>query len=100
MTEKVLAGVTLLVCLVLLLRLMLGRPRQQRFDAAARRSWFWIKVKAVTLWRWRSLRREADQAARDAIARASGRPPRTDEDGEWKGNIYTPKGFRKPRKPH
>ena len=100
MIEKTLAGITLAVCVVLLIRLMLGRPRQQRFDAAARRLWFQTRVRALSLWRWRSMRRQADEAAREAIARASGRPARSSDEGEWKGNVYTPKDFGKPKKPH
>ena len=96
--EPVFAGVILLLCVLALLRLMLGRARQQRVDAVLRRGWFRLRVQALTLWRWRRIRRDADQAARDAIARASGKAARTD--GEWKGNVYEPDSFKKPRKPH
>ena len=42
---------------------------------------------------WRSHRRSAEKAAEEAIRRA--------RDGvERKGNVYTPKSFNKPRKPH
>jgi hypothetical protein len=95
MIEATLAGLTLAVCALLLVRLVLPARHRQRVDAAARRGWFRLRVRAVTLWRWRRLRREADEAAREAIERASRRA-----DGEWKGNVYEPKSFRKPRKPH
>lgn len=96
--EPIVAGVILTLCLFGLVRLLLGRARQQRVDAALRRAWFAVRVKALTLWRWRRIRRDADQAARDAIARASGKPARPD--GEWKGNVYEAGSFKKPRKPH
>ena len=100
--EPLFAGVVFVLCVLGLVRLLLGPSRQQRVDASLRRSWFGLRVKALTLWRWRRNRRAADQAAREAIARASGRPTRRDtaDDGEWTGNVYAPKTFKKPRKPH
>ncbi|MFG5407562.1 hypothetical protein ABXN37_04860 [Piscinibacter sakaiensis] len=57
--EAITAGVVLALCLFGLLRLLIGRSRRARLDAALR-----------------------------------GR------DGRWDGNVYAPKSFRKPRKPH
>jgi hypothetical protein len=96
--EPVFAAVVLVLCVGALLRLVIGPTRRQRLDAALRRAWFQTRVRAVTLWRWRRMRREADQAARDAIARASGRASRAS--GEWKGKVFEPDAFKKPRKPH
>lgn len=93
MTEKVLAGLALAVCAVLLLRLVLGEPRRRRFDAALRRAWLATKRRASHLWHWRERKRLAEQAAADAIERAR-------RAGEWDGNVYKPKSFRQPRKPH
>lgn len=93
--EPLFAGVVLLMCVLALLRLMIGAGRRQRLDAALRRGWFRLRVKALTLWRWRRVRRDAEQAAREAIERAAGR-----RDGQWDGNVYQPKAFKKPRKPH
>jgi hypothetical protein len=95
MMTQALAVLTLAACGLLLLRLMLPAARRQRVDAAARRGWFALKLRARLLWHWRSRRREADAAARKAIERASRRAA-----GEWKGNVYEPESFRKPRKPH
>lgn len=105
--ESFLAGTTVLVCLVLLLRLTLGPARQQRFDRTARR-WGWrIRSAAMACWAtrsrvaalWRQVRhgpaarRHAKRAAADAIERArGGRGPQA---GDWRGNVYTPKSFRK-----
>lgn len=95
--EPILAGVVLLLCAAALLRLAVGARRRARIDALLRRAWLGLRVRALTLWRWRRLKREADQAARDAIRRASGRDASA---GDWEGNVYRPKSFRKPRKPH
>ena len=45
--EPVFAGVILLLCVLALLRLMLGRARQQRVDAVLRRGWFRLRVQAL-----------------------------------------------------
>ncbi len=93
MVEKLVAAVALAACAVLLARLMLGRRRQQRFDAAARRAWATCRAKARALVRWRSTRRDAAAAAEDAIRRARGNLQRD-------GNVIRPRSFRGPRKPH
>lgn len=95
--EAVTAGVVLLLCVLALLRLMLGEPRRRRLDAWLKRQWFATRVQALRLWRWRRLRREADEAARQAIAQAAARAARR---GEWTGNVCEPDRFKKPRKPH
>jgi len=94
-TEKILAAVTLAVCLVLMVRLLLGERLRWRFDAAVRRSASACKQRALRAYHWRSSRRAAERAAEDVIRRARG-----DVDGEWQGNVYKPKSFRKPRKLH
>jgi hypothetical protein len=43
------------------------------------------------MWHWRSAKRAAAKAAEDAIRRA-----RQKDGGEWEGNVYKPKAFRKP----
>jgi hypothetical protein len=97
MIERVFAAVVLATCALLLLRLLIGERRRYRFDAAARRVWFalrrvglQVQRRAVSLYRWRSARREAAQAAEEAIRRARS------TDGSWDGNVYKPKAFRKP----
>ncbi len=93
MVETVFAGITLAVCVVLLVRLMLGQRRQQRFDAAARRAWAGCRSQARNIYRWRSVRDESAAAAQEAIRRA-----RTGADRD--GNVIRPRSFRGPRKPH
>jgi hypothetical protein len=94
MIEAVFAGATLAVCVVLLMRLMFGQRRRQRFDAAVRRAWVACRRFALRTVRWRSSRREAAAAADDAIRRARGAPVERD------GNVIRPRSFRGPRKPH
>ncbi|MEO8278591.1 MAG: hypothetical protein ABI564_02795 [Ideonella sp.] len=99
-----LAAVGLVICLVLMIRLGLPKLQQRRFDGGVRRAWFSARTKALQVWRWRGQRAEAQRVARDAIDRASGRgsggAARPKADGAWQGNVYKPKSFRKPRKPH
>lgn len=78
--EKAFAAIVLIGCLVLLARLAIGPERL--------RGWL----------RWRSDRRSAEREARSAIERArrkSDVPP-----GDWDGNVYRPKNFGRPKKPH
>jgi hypothetical protein len=99
--EKLFAGIVLAVCLVLMLRLVLGARRRARFDAAARRAWGNSQQFVRSAYHWRSHRREAERTADEVIQRARGRSANSDSmDGEWEGNVYKPKSFRKPRKLH
>lgn len=92
MVEKIFAGIVLAVCGVLMLRLLLGERRRYRFDAALRRFVVAVRVKALHLWHWRSAHRQARRDAEEAIRRA--------REGEWDGNVYKPKSFKRPRKLH
>jgi hypothetical protein len=93
MVEKLFFGVIFAVCVVMLVRLVLGRSRQQRFDDAMRRAWFASKRFFFRVVRWRSSRKEAARAAEEAIRRAQQGVHRD-------GNVYRPRSFREPRKPH
>lgn len=101
MIEKLFAATVLAVCLVLMLRLVLGARRRARFDAAARRAWGSSQRFLSSAYHWRSHRREAERAANEVIRRARGGSADSGSiDGEWEGNVYKPKSFRKPRKLH
>lgn len=85
MIEKWFAGAVLAACVVMLLRLCLGARLRLRFDLAARALW---RAPMMLVHRMRAAR-----GAAEAIRRAKSA-------GEWDGNVYTPKSFRRPRKPH
>ncbi|MBX9793238.1 MAG: hypothetical protein K2Y02_02950 [Burkholderiaceae bacterium] len=99
--EQLLAGFTALVCVVLLVRLCLGDARQRRFDHAMRTLGGKLRHGVQQAWRTPAARRAAAREAQAAIERArTGRSKAEADEGEWTGNVYTPKSFRKPRKPH
>ena len=106
LAEPLLAALTLATCAVLGVRLCLGPARQQRFDRMLRRWGEALRRVAHRLWHWRASRRLARTEAEAVIRRArggngaSGASNMGDADaGEWRGNVYTPKSFRKPRRP-
>ncbi|MBC7733001.1 MAG: hypothetical protein H7306_14070 [Bacteriovorax sp.] len=89
---------------MLLIRLLIGERRRWRFDAA-----MWRAVRAVQrLWRstrrWYERRRAGTNAAKvtkEVIRRArdgsrDGSDSQARAKGEWDGNVYRPKSFRKP----
>ena len=91
--EKSFAAIVLAVCVVMLLRMVIGERRRHRMDAAALRLWYGLRRQALRAWNWWPARRKAARMADEAIRRAQA-------DGEWDGNVYRPRSFRKPRKPH
>jgi hypothetical protein len=90
--EKILVGIVLAICGVLMLRMLLGERRRYRFDAALRRFAIASRIRALRVWHWRSAHRQARRDAEEAIRRA--------REGEWDGNVYKPKSFKRPRKLH
>lgn len=98
LAEPLLAGLTLIVCTVLLVRLCLRPAQRQRFDRTLR-GWGWtLRHGALQLWHWRASRRLA-RAEAEAVIRRARTGKAADGDGEWSGNVYTPKAFRKTRRP-
>ena len=92
MTERVFAAIAFALCVLLLVRLTLSAPRRYRLDSALRRVGNALRRTGLSIWHWRDARRAAENArkvADEAIKRARDR-------GEWDGNVYTPKSFRKP----
>jgi hypothetical protein len=87
MMDRAFAWVLLAVCVVLLVRLAIGDRRRYRFDAAVRKAWYSARYSIRTYRRQRTAQRNAERVAKDVIRRASG--------GDWDGNVYTPKSFRK-----
>jgi hypothetical protein len=94
MIEKFFAGITLLVCAALLLRMVLPPARQARWDAFWRRRWHALQQLGPTLrgWWWRARSgRDARRAAADAIERARRGKPTATRDG----NVIRPSSFRR-----
>jgi hypothetical protein len=90
--DKALAAMIFVACIVMLARLWMGDQRRYRFDVATRRFGLALKQRVLQAWHWRSSKRAAAQAADDLIRRAR----QKDAQGEWDGNVYKPKSFRKP----
>lgn len=99
MIESLLAGAVVALCVVLLLRLLLGDVRRHRLDTAVLRRWRTTRLRAREAWQWRGVRRRALRETEDVIRRARQSPKREGE-GEGKDNVIRPKQFESPRKPH
>ncbi len=95
--EKAFAAIVLLACLYFLVRMGLGTSRRARLDEFAR-TWYrpWQR-------KWRDAMRDsaesraesrAERTAREAIERAR----RTAAGGEWDGNVYKPKSFKRKKR--
>ncbi|NRF68110.1 hypothetical protein HLB44_14045 [Aquincola sp. S2] len=119
MFELLLAALVLIACLVMLVRMALPERQQDRLDAFGRRCWAVLRYRSLSLWHTlrafgrRSspkARQDAARTAEDLIRRAregkrtgKGKGNGNDADkvdGEWDGNVYRPKSFKPPRKPH
>ena len=97
MLEKIFAAAIIAGCLVLLLRLFLGARQRARFDSALRRWGRRTGAGIDALFSWPTARGRARREAEAAIRRA--RRGMGDK-GEWDGNVYRPKSFKKDRKIH
>ncbi|MEW6706486.1 MAG: hypothetical protein AB1430_16690 [Pseudomonadota bacterium] len=93
MIEKLFAAAVLLACLGALARMALKPRQQQRLDAALQRAW--QRVRGVFRRRREPPARpltqqDAAKAAEEAIRRA--------REGQWEGNVFRPRSFRRPKK--
>lgn len=71
MIEKAFAGVVLLICLVLLLRMVLPAAQQRQMDRAGQHVWWRLRYIGNRLRHWRRVKRaDAAREAREAIERA------------------------------
>ncbi len=93
MPEKIFAATIVFGCLVLLLRVLLGVRRRARFDQAVARWSQRAGARVDAFFTWPTARRRARREAEAAIRRAR-------EGGEWDGNVYRPKSFKKDRRIH
>ena len=96
MIEKLLAAIALVVCVVLMIRLLVGARRRYAMDHFGRRTALRVKFWWLSVYHWRSSRKTAARVAEEAIRRARG----GNHNGSWDGNVYKPKSFKRPRKPH
>lgn len=91
--DKLPAVLMLIICIVMLVRMLLGEPMRRRVDRAGLAAWHGLRSRAFKLWHWRESRRRAEREAAEAIERARRRMER-------EGNVYRPKAFQDPPKPH
>lgn len=88
--DKLFGGAVLALCVLMLLRLVIGARHRARVDAAFRRSGLRLKLFAYRAWHWRGARRDARRMADEAIRRARG-----NDTVERDGNVIRPSGFRR-----
>ena len=92
MIEKVFAALVLVACLVALARMALRPQHQRRLDAALRSAWQRVRRLGGSLRRKPRPPEDPARVAEEAIRRA--------REGHWEGNVYKPRSFRRPKKPH
>lgn len=92
MLENFFAGLTLAICVALLLHMAIGPVRREKLRLR------WLAFRRASglndwrrLWPSRQNKAAARREADDAIERAR----RAAEKGEWDGNVYRPKSFDK-----
>lgn len=103
MLHTVLAALGLAVCLALAVHMALPYRFRARVDAAAARLAAWLRSRIDQAVGWRRRQRQTRAAAMEAervIRRARESAQQGRVDGEWDGNVYRPKSFEKPKKPH
>lgn len=107
MLHTVLAAIGLAVCIALAVHMALPYRLRARVDGGLQAMFDWVRLQLARLTGWRRQQRQARAAALEAervIRRAresalhDARDSRTD--GAWEGNVYRPKSFDKPKKPH
>jgi hypothetical protein len=101
MLETLLAGLTLVICVALLLHMAIGPVRRERLRL------HWLAIRRTSglkdwrrLWPSRQRKAAARREADDVIERArraaeKGGQGEKGERGEWNGNVYRPKSFDK-----
>lgn len=98
--DKILPAIVATACLVALVRLCLGARRQRQFDQAVLGLWYRLKALPQRIKNRPMSKKEAAQLAQEAIERARKNRRNGADDGNWDGNVYRPKSFKGPRKPH
>lgn len=107
MFQTLLAAAGLAVCLVLAVHMALPYRARARLDAGLAGLLARMQKQAARAASWRREQRQARAAALEAervIRRARESALHDARDGraggEWDGNVYRPKSFEKPKKPH
>lgn len=103
MFDTVLAATGLVICIALALHMALPWRARARVDAAVARLTGWLRGQMDRATGWRRRQRQTRAAALEAervIRRARESSQRDAAEGEWDGNVYRPKRFDKPKKPH
>lgn len=99
----VLAALGLTLCVALAVHMVLPYRVRARLDAALGRLTGWLRGRVDRAVGWRRHQRQQRAAALEAervIRRARESAQNTRIEGEWDGNVYRPKRFDKPKKPH
>ncbi|MFG6455250.1 hypothetical protein [Roseateles sp. BYS96W] len=103
MLNTVLAAAGLATCIALAVHMALPYRLRSRVDAVVARLGAWARTKIDSAVGWRRRQRQTRAAALEAervIRRARDSAQQGRVEGEWDGNVYRPKSFEKPRKPH
>lgn len=107
MLQTVLAATGLAFCIAMAVHMALPYRLQARVDAGASAVFAWLQLQVTRLTGWRRRQRQTRVAAMEAervIRRARESALHDARDsragGEWDGNVYRPKSFEKPKKPH
>lgn len=107
MLQLLLAAAGLAVCIALGVHMALPYRVRARVDAGVSRVVGWVQLQMTRATGWRRRQRQNRAAALEAErvirrARESALHDARDSrgDGVWDGNVYRPKSFDKPKKPH
>lgn len=103
MLHTVLATIGLVICIAMALHMVIPRRAQARVDAVVDGLGTWLRGQIDRAMGWRRRQRQTRAAVLEAdraIRRARESSSRDKPEGEWDGNVYRPKSFEKPKKPH
>jgi hypothetical protein len=105
MLHTVLASLGLAICVALAVHMALPMRTQYRVDGLVQRLLAWCAAQVGRVTGWRRHQRQTRAATLEAErvirrAREAAQQGRPRPDGEWDGNVYRPRNFDKPKKPH
>ncbi len=107
MLHELPAALGLTACVALAVHMVLPLRARARVDGLLQGGFGWLRMQWSRLTGWRRQQRQSREAAQEAQrvirrAREAALHDVRDSriDGEWTGNVYRPKSFEKPKKPH